>query len=150
MDNNIYITLKDNLDLYSRYSNDIKDEFLDYIISKAKYKKGKFKIVINTNLKIDDLESIIKKSLREYYLEYKMKDRYYNIKQLIFFIIGLLFLIISVFLKEAILNNLAEIAGWIAIWKVLDISLKIDYESRIIRKSIKKILKSRIIVKDSI
>ena len=79
-----------------------------------------------------------------------MKDRYYNIKQLIFFIIGLLFLIISVFLKEAILNNLTEIAGWVAIWEVLDISLKIDYESRIIRKSIKKILKSRIILKDSI
>ncbi len=140
----ILVNLKSESDLYEKYSDNISNELINYLIKESKYTKNDVKIVINTKLNIKNLDSLIKNALIKTYEETRKVDRIHNVKQILFFILGIVFLIFSTFVLFDLVKEIVIIAGWVAIWEVVDISLNVDSELKINRKLIKKLIECRI------
>lgn len=140
---NIIVNIKKESDLYEKYNDNLSKELINYLIEEARVKDD-IKIIINTNLNINKIDVLIKEGIINAYNNSKRLDKYLDNKQIVFFITGVIFLIISTFIKYSILNELIIIAGWFVIWEVVDISLNIDSKLRINRKIIKKLINSEI------
>ena len=141
---NIVVNLKDESDLYGKYNNDVSKDLIKYLIEEAVLIGEDANIIINTKLKIDNIDEIIKKGLIKEYNESKKIDRIHNNKQIVFFLIGTIFLILSTFINYSVIKEIIIISGWVAIWEVVDISLNLDSKSKISRKIIKKLINSKI------
>lgn len=138
----IAVNIKDESALYDDYSNDISKNLIEYLITEAKYSNDDIKIVVNTKLDIKNIDLLIRNGLEDAYKKSKKRESRYNSKQIMFFIIGVMFLLLSTFIENNdIVEEIIIIAGWVAIWEVVDISLNIDSEIKINRKLIKKLLK---------
>ena len=140
---NIIVNLNSKNDLYEKYSNGLSRDLVNYLVREAKYADSNIKITINTNLEVDNLEMFVKRGLEEAYKETKKIDKIHNIKQFMFFIIGLVFLILSTMGLFSILKEIIIIAGWVAIWEVVDISLNVDSELKLSRTLIRKLINSK-------
>lgn len=140
---NIVVNLYNESDLYEKYSNGLSRDLANYLVREAKYSNSNIKITINTNLEIDNLEEFIKNGLEEVYIETRKIDKIHNIKQFMFFIIGIVFLILSTMELFNILKEIIIIAGWVAIWEVVDISLNVDSELKLSRTLIRKLINSK-------
>lgn len=136
----IVVNLKNEEDLYEKYNDDISRDLINYLVRESKYTKEDIKIIINTKVNIENIESKIKESLVKIYDDTRKIDKVHNIKQVLFFIIGMLFLIFSTFVLFDVVKEIVIIAGWVAIWEVVDISLNVDTELKINRKLIKKLI----------
>lgn len=141
---NIELMIKDEDDLYEKYNNKVSKDLIEYLVYRAKFIKDDIKIVLKSSINVDNLETIVKEGLQNYYFISKRIDKVNNKKQVIFFIIGVVFLILSTFIDLNILKEIIIIAGWVAIWEVVDISLNLDSDIRINRKIIKKLINSEI------
>jgi len=139
---NIIVNLNSKDDLYEKYSNGLSRDLVSYLVREAKYADSNIKIIVNTNLEVDNLETFIKKGLEEVYMETRKIDKIHNIKQFMFFIIGIVFLILSTMGLFSILKEIIIIAGWVAIWEVVDISLNVDSELKLNRTLIRKLINS--------
>lgn len=140
---NIIVNLNSKDDLYEKYSNGLSRDLVSYLVREAKYADSNIKIIVNTNLEVDNLETFIKKGLEEVYMETRKIDKIHNIKQFMFFIIGIVFLILSTMGLFSILKEIIIIAGWVAIWEVVDISLNVDSELKLNRTLIRKLINSK-------
>ncbi len=141
---NIIVNLKNEEDLYDKYSDNVSRDLLDYLINEARYTKGDIKITINTTLDIKNIESLIKDGLLKISNETRKLDMILDMKQVMFLMIGVIFLIISGFIFYNVIKEIIVIAGWVAIWEVVDISLNVDSKSRANIKLIKRLMNSKI------
>ena len=141
---NITVNLKKEEDLYDKYSDNVSRDLLDYLINEARYTKGDIKITINTTLDIKNIESLIKDGLLKISNETRKLDMILDMKQVMFLMIGVIFLIISGFIFYNVIKEIIVIAGWVAIWEVVDISLNVDSKSRANIKLIKRLMNSKI------
>ena len=141
---NITVNLKKEEDLYDKYSDNVSRDLLDYLINEARYTKGDIKITINTTLDIKNIESLIKDGLLKISNETRKLDMIHDMKQVMFLMIGVVFLIISSFIFYNVIKEIIVIAGWVAIWEVVDISLNVDSKSRANIKLIKRLMNSKI------
>ena len=140
----IVLNIKQEEDLYEKYSNNVSRDLINYLIRETKYVNDDIKIRINTKLKIDNIENIIKKGLMKIYNESRKFDKILDSKQIMFFIIGVMFLLLSSLIPTALIKEIIIIAGWVAIWEVVDISLNVDSELKLNRKLVKKLMNSNI------
>ncbi len=140
----IVVNLKDESDLYERYNNNISMDLIKYLMKESKYIKDDFKIVVNTKVNVENLDSLIKAGLNKAYNESRIIDKLLDNKQILFFLIGSLFLIISTYIMNDVLNEIIIIIGWVAIWEVVDISLNVDSEQNLNRRLLKKLLRCEI------
>ncbi len=141
---NITVDLKREEDLYSKYNNNVSRDLIDYLISEARYTKGDIKVTINTNFDISNIDLLIKAGLQKMSNETRKIDIIHDMKQVMFLMIGVLFLIISSFIFYDVIKEIIVIAGWVAIWEVVDISLNVDSKTRASRKIIKRLMNSKI------
>ena len=87
--------------MYEKYSNNVSRDLINYLIRETKYVNDDIKIRINTKLKIDNIENIIKKGLMKIYNESRKFDKILDSKQIMFFIIGVMFLwYIKIYYKQ--------------------------------------------------
>ena len=140
----IVLNIKQEEDLYEKYSNNVSRDLINYLIRETKYVNDDIKIRINTKLKIDNIENIIKNGLMKIYNESRKFDKILDSKQIMFFIIGVMFLLLSSLIPTALIKEIIIIAGWVAIWEVVDISLNVDSELKLNRKLVKKLMNSNI------
>ena len=140
----IVLNIKQEEDLYEKYSNNVSRDLINYLIRETKYVNDDIKIKINTKLKIDNIENIIKNGLMKIYNESRKFDKILDSKQIMFFIIGVMFLLLSSLIPTALIKEIIIIAGWVAIWEVVDISLNVDSELKLNRKLVKKLMNSNI------
>ena len=139
----IIVNLRKEQDLYEKYSNEVSSELIKYLVDEAKVKDD-VEIVVNTKLDINNIEKIIKEGLENSYNDTKIIDKFYDNKQIILFIVGMIFLIFSTITKPEVIKELILIIGWIAVWEVLDIAINIDSKQKFNRKIIKKLLNCKI------
>lgn len=139
----IVVNIRRERDLYEKYSDEVSNELLKYLVDEAKTKDD-IEIVINTKLDINNLESFIKKGLEDSYKDTKLIDKFYDNKQIILFIVGMLFLIFSTITKPEVIKELILIIGWVAVWEVLDIAINVDSKQKHNRKIIKKLINCKI------
>ncbi len=140
----IVLNIKQEEDLYEKYSNNVSRDLINYLIRETKYVNDDIKIRINTKLKTDNIENIIKNGLMKIYNESRKFDKILDSKQIMFFIIGVMFLLLSSLIPTALIKEIIIIAGWVAIWEVVDISLNVDSELKLNRKLVKKLMNSNI------
>lgn len=140
----IAVNLKSELDLYEKYNNKLSRELIEYLLKETK--KDKIRIIINTSLNIKNIEKTIKDGLMTAYEETKKFDDVYDNKQISFFIMGFIFLLLSSLIKYEVIKEIIIIIGWFVIWEGVDIALNLDTKLRINRKKLKKLINSEIIV----
>lgn len=139
----ITVNLTRESDLYERYNDDVSDALIKYLIKEAKT-KDKIEVIIKTKLEIDNIEFLIKKGLQQELNDTKRIDKFYDFKQLRFFVIGIIFLLISTLMGYEILRELVLIIGWFAIYEVVEITFNTSSILRRKRKAIKKLLSCNI------
>ncbi len=142
----IEVNLKSEDELLEKYSGKLSNELLKYLINESKYTDESLKIVVKTNMEADSVKDVIKSGLNSALKNAEYIDKLYNNKQILLFIMGITILIISTLILNQVIKEIVIIAGWVFIWEVIDISLNTDIETRITKRTIKKLLKSRIVV----
>lgn len=142
----IEVNLKSEDELLEKYSGKLSNELLKYLINESKYTDESLKIVVKTNMEADSVKDVIKSGLKSALKNAEYIDKLYNNKQILLFIMGITILIISTLILNQVIKEIVIIAGWVFIWEVIDISLNTDIETRITKRTIKKLLKSRIVV----
>lgn len=142
----IRVLIKDEKSLYEEFSNSLSQTLIDYLIQEAMIKKN-IVIEVDTKTNIPNLEEIFYKGINEYYSKLVLKDKIYDVKQIIFILLGIICLITSTLLDNYLLRELLIIAGWVAIWDVIDYYLNKNMEYRREKRVLKKLMKAKIIVK---
>lgn len=144
----IVVNIRRERDLYEKYNNEVSSELLKYLIDEAKA-KDEIEIIINTKLDINNIDELIKKGLEDLYKDTKLIDKFYDSKQIKFFIVGMLFLIFSTIMKPELIKELILIMGWIAVWEVFDIAINVDSKQKFNRKIINKLINCKIKVNNN-
>ena len=139
----IEVNLKSEDELLEKYSGKLSNELLKYLINESKYTDESLKIVVKTNMEADSVKDVIKSGLNSALKNAEYIDKLYNNKQILLFIMGITILIISTLILNQVIKEIVIIAGWVFIWEVIDISLNTDIETRITKRTVKKLLKSR-------
>lgn len=141
----IVVNIRREKDLYEKYSNEVSSELIKYLVNEAKVKDD-VEVIVNTKLDIKNIDTLIKEGLEDSIKDIKKIDRFYDSKQVILFIVGMIFLIFSTLTKPEIIKELILIVGWIAVWEVLDIAINIDSKQKYNKKIIKKLINCKITV----
>lgn len=153
MEKIIEIDLTNKHNLIDKYNEKkVAHSLIEYIINQINDINlyNEIKIVINKKCHIDeDSIKMIKEGLQEEYNRSLKKRDDNNIKQLIFFILGLLFIYLSTLIKSNVVwREIILITGWVPIWKMIEVEILPDVAARRKRKIINKILSSEFIEKD--
>lgn len=140
---NIIVNIENKSDIYEKYNNELSKNLINYLIRESRFVKDDIKITINTNINLDNIETFIKDGLQKAYNENRKIDKIHDTKQLLFLLIGVLFLIIST-ITFNIIKEIIIIVAWVAIWEVVDISLNVDSELKLNSKLIKKLINCKL------
>ena len=141
----IIVNIRREKDLYEKYSNEVSSELIKYLIDEAKVKDD-VEIIVNTKLDIKNIDKLIKSGLEDSIKDIKKIDKFYDNKQVILFIVGMLFLIFSTITKPEIIKELILIIGWVAVWEVMDIAINIDSKQKYNKKIVNKLINCKITV----
>lgn len=150
MERIITIDLTEKYDVVEKYNEDkAAEEILKYVIRQAMLveKYEKLKVIINnqTELRGKSID-ILKAGLRDEYKKSVKERKNNNFKQIIFFLLGVLFIFFSTLIKEnTIWKEILLISGWVPIWEMVEMELFPDMEGRQKRKIIKRLLKAEMI-----
>lgn len=144
----IIVNIRREKDLFEKYSNKVSNDLLKYLVEEARVKDD-IEIIINTKLDINNIDKLIKDGLENSYKNTKIIDKFYDNKQIILFIVGMLFLIFSTITQPEIIKELILIIGWVAVWEVVDIAINVDSKQKINRKIIKKLINCKIKVNNN-
>lgn len=150
MEKEIVIDLVNDEDLFEKYNkSNVSEELINYVIKNTisidlAYK---IKIVINNKTKNKDVITLIKEGLLKEYERCKREYVRNNIIQLVYLVIGILILIFSNIITEAVFKEIILIGGWLFIWTMAEMELFQDNSNRRRRKILKKLLVSEIVEK---
>jgi len=139
----IIVNIRRERDLYEKYSNEVSSDLIKYLVDEARVKDD-VEIIVNTKLDIKNIDKLIKEGLENCYNDIKVIDKFYDNKQIILFIVGILFLVFSTLTKPELIKELVLIIGWIAVWEVLDIAINVDSKQKFNKKILKKLINSKI------
>lgn len=142
----IKVIIKDKESIYEKYSHELSSDLVEYLVKEAMLKKD-FQIEITSVVKIANLENLIIEGLKNSYNKLIFADKIYDVKQIIFTCIGIIFLIMASFLKTELFHELLLIAGWVAIWEVIDFNLNQDILQKRRKKALKKLIDAKIVIK---
>lgn len=153
MENTIEIDLNDKYDFLDKYNErNVSNQFIEYIIKQASLEKRNTKIRVVVNNKCDIEENCteyIKAGLKREYN--KILEEYHNnnFKQLLFLILGMLFIFLSTLITDGLIwKEVLLIIGWVPIWEMIEVELFSDVDCRKKRRIVKKLLDSEILEKD--
>lgn len=145
MKKTIHINLKSESDLIDKYNQNIVSmDLIEYILEQTHYinKKDELNVVIDKEFDTDTI-GLIKTGLRNEELKIIKQNRYDNIRQIIFLLLGIICLTAYVFLDNIeVLSEILLIGGWILIGEAIEIQLFSDSQANRNKMIIKKILKS--------
>lgn len=148
MEKVIDVDIMDLDDFFSKYNKElVSRELIKFILDNAKEVDGDITIVLNK--KIDKpLEDILRNSLKTEY-NLMIKEHFNNNKmQVIYFLVGIIMLVISRILNDRVLlEELFLIGGWVLIWQTVEIEFFRDIDNKRKRKLLKKLINSKIIEK---
>jgi len=147
------IDLNNREDLTEKYNNkNASKNLISYIIDEAIFigKDDSISVIINNNCDLDgDCIEILKDGLKLEYNRTLKRKCLNNVRQIIYLIIGILFLFLSTIIKDDfIFKEIFIIIGWVPIWEVMEIELFTDIKEKRKRKIIKKLLNSNYIINE--
>ena len=138
-------------DFFEKYNKDlVSRDLINYILDNSNDIDERDEVEIVLNKAIDlKLDGILRNSLKTKYQE-EIKEHYYNNKmQVVYFLIGVIMLIISRILNDrALIEELFLIGGWVLIWQTVEIEFFRDTLNHKKRKILKKLINSKITEKN--
>ncbi len=146
--NEIIININDEKDYENKYNfNNLSTELSNYIYEECKGKpiNNKISIIIKASYKIKDKEKeeIINKIHNNYKTdlnEQLLMIKYSNSKNIVVFLLGILFLYLYYFIKiNFVLSEMILIVGWVAIWEAVYAWLFVRDKNNIQIKRLKKL-----------
>ena len=145
----IKVDLLNEADFVHEYNEDeISADLVKYLVDQYNLidKKKKVKIVVNNKCNSEKkLKKMITKGIRRELDKNVKKNRFHDKERAIFFISGLIVLIIAfMFLHLEVVKELFLIFAWIFIWEAVELDIFEDFEIRKRRRTIKKLLKCKI------
>jgi len=148
----IEINIYDKYDLIDKYDEKmLSHDLLHYIIRRTLLLPKNINIKIIINKKKDIVENsvkIIKEGLKEEYNKSLEERKRNNIKQIIFLLLGMVFIFIATRIdRRGMWREIILITGWVPIWEMVRIELFADVFGRRKRRIIKRLLVSEIIEK---
>lgn len=152
METTIKIDILNEKEIISKYDeDDINQDLIKYILSKAKIIKRnkKIKVLIKNKSNLDiELINKIKSGLVKEYDNLSRIHYDNNRMQFILFLIGFLVLLVASFVNDkSIWNEVLIIIGWVPIWKAVNLELINDFKYRQNKRVIKRVLKSKFEIK---
>lgn len=151
MEKIIEINIDNKHDLVDRYNeNKASSTLIKYILKEAilAEKCNKTKVIINKKSNIDkDSTKLIKEGLKEEYNRSLNQYHSNNKKQIVFLLLGIIFIFLSTQIQEAVWKEIILITGWVPIWEMIRIELFYDVEGRRKRNIIRKLLNNEIVEK---
>ena len=152
MKKSIEIDIINKYDFIQKYNEKkICEDVMDYIIGQAMLigKKENIKIVINKKCEIQqNCTKMIKEGLKDEYNDSIRNHHGSDIKQVVFLVLGIIFIFLSNLIKEQNLwKELLLITGWVPIWEMVKIELISDMDGRKRRRIIKRLLNCEIVEK---
>lgn len=151
MEKEIKIDIANRDDLLEKYNeNKVCKDVIEYLVKEAMLvsKEENIKIVVNKDSAVlnADCKELIKNGLKDEYKRSMAKQHSDNVKQIYFFIIGVLLIFISTFFKEqGLLREVILIIGWVPIWEMVRIELLPDAQGRVKRRVLRKLMHSEIV-----
>ena len=150
MEKEIKIDIVSREDLLERYNeNKISNNVIEYLVKEAMLvnKEESIKIVVNKDSAVlnFDCKELIKSGLKDEYKRSMNKQHDNNVKQIYFFIIGILLIFLSTTIKEEILKEVLLICGWVPIWEMFKIELFPDAQGRVKRRVLRRLMHSEIV-----
>jgi len=152
MEKIIEININNKYDLIDKYNEKkVSNEIIEYIIKQERLiTNNKTKIVISNKCYIDKkIDELLKEGLQEEYSKSLEQHHKNNMKQVLFLILGVIFIFLSTLIKNGIIwKEILLIIGWVPIWEMIEVELFSDAAGRKKRMLIKKLLNSEIIVEN--
>lgn len=135
----------DNVDdLFEMYNRrKISRELIRYLVESVPKmtKNDTLKVVINNNLAEDIYCSeLIKKALDTEIKSNDYKFMYSNKRQLIYFILGVLALLIATLINIEIIKEVILIGAWVLLWDMVEIEIGDDINNRKRKKKLNGLL----------
>lgn len=154
----ISIYIKESEDYYNEYDADdltLSDDILSFISNRAETISNKYNIVIEfdtPHISEKEKEKLLSIIRSHYGLEYSLKQKTLMINQLkalVFFLIGTIFLILSNAVHfSKLLTDILSIAGWVSMWETLSILLFDSIKSKTNKTNIDRLYNAKIIFKE--
>lgn len=153
MEQIIKIDLTNKNNLIEKYNEEkVSHSLIEYIIKQVNdiVLYDKIKVIINKKCRIEgDCIKLIKEGLQEEYDKSLRKRNDNNLKQLMFFGLGVLFIYLSTLMKTGVVwKEIILITGWVPIWKMIEVEILPDVAGKRKRRIINKILSSEFIEKE--
>lgn len=151
--NTVKINIKNKEDYKNTYNeNELSSELKQYILDhiKSKNTKQNIKLDIATDFKMDEKEALnltymIRRAFGLDVSEIMNISKKRTLKNILIFIMGIIFLVIYSFIPKAIiLNEVILIIGWVLIWESLYNFLFKNIETKLMIIRRKQIIKSKI------
>lgn len=148
MEKIIEIDILNKNDFIEKYNEDkLSRDLMEYILKESAFitKKDKIKVVINKKCEVKNCKSILLESFKEEYEKSLKIWHLTNIRQLFLLMIGIIFLFLSMLIKENVIwKEILLIGGWVPIWETIDLELFSDAEGKRKRMILNQLIKSEI------
>lgn len=153
----IEIKISEEEELYNKFDckkETLSDEFVNYITEKMSiipvYKQIVLEIDTKNDIDLQQFEICFENYINKEIEEIKKKIKFNNIKKIRLFIIGLIFIILSIALSNifnTIIIELLSIIGSFAIWEMTDLMLLANRDLKLRKLNLQREQKTEIIKK---
>ena len=150
MEKIIEIDIAYEQDLCEKYNTKIvSNDLINYIINSIHHvkKSEKIKIIINNLTERQDCIILIKEVLKREYGKSYITYHKNNLIQIIYFLIGVIALILYSIIKYTIFKEIVLIGAWVLIWEMVELEIFSDVKEKKKRIILKKLLDSEFIEK---
>lgn len=122
MEKRLEIVIKNEEDVFDKYSNDkLNEELVNYIAQNApKLRKNETIFLTIKNETKKKYKEAIEKGLKLEQLKYHKWQYLKDIAQLIFIVIGVVLLYLATVFDREVISELFSIGGWVFIWFVCE------------------------------
>lgn len=149
MEKVITVDIADKNDLVEKYDRSIVSaDLIRFILAQAELAshKDSFKIIVKDKCHLDhDVSNLIRSGIKIEYDNAVYEHTRNNNRQILSVIIGVILIIISTLLKDAVLAEIFAVGAWVAMWDAIELALYSEYKERRKMNRLRKLLNCEII-----
>ena len=149
MEKVITVDIADKNDLVEKYDRSIVSaDFIRFILAQAELASHKdtFKIIVKDKCHLDhDVSNLIRSGIKIEYDNAVYEHTRNNNRQILSVIIGVVLIVISTLIKDAVLAEIFAVGAWVAMWDAIELALYSEYKERRKMNRLRKLLNCEII-----
>ena len=149
MEKVITVDIADKNDLVEKYDRSIVSaDLIRFILTQAELASHKdtFKIIVKDKCHLDyDVSNLIRSGIKIEYDNAVYEHTRNNNRQILSVIIGVILIVISTFLKDAVLAEIFAVGAWVAMWDAIELALYSEYKERRKMNRLRKLLNCEIV-----